>query len=567
LSRSFAFAFACVPGDIEIRSAFLAASLAQSVRGRCELIAVAARSAEGFACKSSTLALFDRLGVRRVVAGDAEEIDIECLRVATACEKLVLLDPAQLLLGDFQDAPRFSMAFNACPAIQPPDVGDESAWRTIFQSCGTHLPGTRGFSEYTNQFFPLCFDPGFVAVPAHAGFGDVWRHCFQTIRQIQPQKSASDIRKVALAVAAAKLNLDVDVLDERFGQPIWLRPIDERNPPIFARYDNPENIAREPSLLLLLAKLLEDYPELREIAAGEASWQRVITLAVRASKEIRAREPMTPEIIITGIPRSGTSYLCHLLHRMSNCVVLNEPPEAIPLLRNTKTPLALANFLRDRRRDVLLGIPIANKVESGQIIQDTAKLDKIETYTPQVDSPNFVLGIKETLPFLMRLPMLRQIFPNARFIACVRNPFDTIASWKGSFAHLNIAEVVRQPIGNPIDPWLTVRQQQELRAIAAIIDPASRRAAWWRFLANLILESLDRLILIRYEDLVTNPRQALAKILDGLPAGREVAPIEPSSIRRRRELLGQDDLLAIRALCAQPAQALGYSECESQAGK
>ncbi len=556
-----------MPGDIEIRSAFLAASLARSVRSHCELIAVVAQSSEGLACKSSTLALFDRLGVRRILAGDAEEIDVECLRVNTVCEKLVLLNPAQLLLGDFQDAPRFSIAFNACPAIQPPDIGDESAWRTIFQLCGSHLPGTRGFSEHTGQFFPLCFDPGFVAVPANAGFGDVWRHSFQTIRQTQSKKSASDIRNVALAVAAAKSQLDVDVLDERYGQPIWLRPIDERNPPIFARYDNPENIAREPSLLLLLAKLLGDYPELRDLTAGDASWQRVITLAVPSSKEISPGHVLTPEIIISGIPRSGTSYLCHLLHCMSNCVALNEPPEAIPLLRNTKSPLALANFLRDRRRDVLLGVPIANKVEGGQIIQDTAKLDKFETYTPQVDSPNFVLGIKETLPFLTRLPMLRQIFPSARFVACVRNPLDTIASWKGSFGHLNIAEVVRQPIGNPIDPWLTVRQQQELRAIAAIIDPASRRAAWWRFLANLILESSDRLILIRYEDLVTNPRQALAKILDGLPAGREAASIEPSLIRRRRELLGRDDLLAIRALCAQPARALGYSECESQAGK
>lgn len=178
-----------------------------------------------------------------------------------------------------------------------------------------------------------------------------------------------------------------------------------------SRYDNPENIAREPSLLLLLAKLLGDYPELRDLTAGDASWQRVITLAVPSSKEISPGHVLTPEIIISGIPRSGTSYLCHLLHCMSNCVALNEPPEAIPLLRNTKSPLALANFLRDRRRDVLLGVPIANKVEGGQIIQDTAKLDKFETYTPQVDSPNFVLGIKETLPFLTRLPMLRQIFP------------------------------------------------------------------------------------------------------------------------------------------------------------
>jgi hypothetical protein len=564
LSGSYAFAFICVPGELEIRSAFLAASLAGFLRGPREIIAVVP---DPSSLRPTTRAFFDRLGVRTVRADQSPHLAIECLRVSSAGERLVLLDSSQMLLADFSAEPSISIGFSARCPIAPPNVGDESAWRAIFQSCGTHLPATRGFSRYSGQYFPLCFDPGIVAVPAASGFGDQWLACCRSLAQAHPTKSAADIQTIALAVAAVKSGLEIRLLDERFGHPIWLHPMNERDLPLLARYDNPENIARETALLVVLQKLLAEYPELREIADSDPAWQRVIDGAQRLTKNIGAGDPLTPEIIITGIPRSGSSFLCNLLHRRTNCVILNEPPELIDLLQSTKSPMAPANFLRQRRRDVILGIPISNKIEEGQVIQDTSKSQKLETYCPQVTAANFVLGMKETLGLICRLPMLRQVFPNARFVACVRNPQDTIASWKGSFPHLNMAEVVRQPVGSPIDPWLTVRQQQELRAISMIIDPASRRAAWWRYLANLILQSLDRLILVRYEELVASPREVVSRIFGDWPAETETQPIEPSLIRHRRHLLAADDLLAIRSLCAEPARALGYLERESQPGE
>jgi hypothetical protein len=51
----------------------------------------------------------------------------------------------------------------------------------------------------------------------------------------------------------------------------------------------------------------------------------------------------------------------------------------------------------------------------------------------------------------------------------------------------------------------------------------------------------------------------LGKILEGWPAGVEIEPIEPSTVRQRRQLLCADDILAIRALCKEPARALGIS--------
>jgi hypothetical protein len=546
LSGSFAFVFDCLAGDSGIKSALLAASLARSVRCRYELIAVRPESESPLS--PVLLAFFDRLGVRRV----------ESPRVETDCETLVLLDPSQLLLSDFIDDPRFSIGFNACSAFEPP-AGDEAAWRAMYQSCGTLMPLTRIYSPYTNQYFRLFFDPGFVAVSSKIHFGEIWLQCRQVIQQAHSIQSEYDLQKVSLAVAAKKSGLEIDVLDERYNHPTWLKPLNERDLPIFARYREPGDIVREPALLRLVSQLIGENGDLRAMLADDPAWSPIAKIAEKTGVKIKTGEPLAPELIITGIPRSGTSYLCNLLHRFDNCVILNEAKEDIPILKDAKSPFAFANFLRDLRRDILSGVSIANKLENGQITQDTAKNDATQFYSPQVASANFVLGVKETLAFISRIPMLRQILPNARIVACVRNPLDTIASWKGSFPHLNIADVVRQPIGSPIDPWLTGRQQQELRAVGAIADPTSRRAAWWAYLANLILQSRDQLIIVRYEDLVTNPKEVLVQILRDWPAGVEIEPIEPSVVRQRRELLTDDDVLAVRTLCHAQARVLGLS--------
>ncbi|RKZ45568.1 MAG: hypothetical protein DRR16_24100, partial [Candidatus Parabeggiatoa sp. nov. 3] len=59
------------------------------------------------------------------------------------------------------------------------------------------------------------------------------------------------------------------------------------------------------------------------------------------------------EAIITGIPRSGTSYLCRLLHSVPDCVVINEPTEIFAPLNNQLTFWQVATFYQELRRDIL----------------------------------------------------------------------------------------------------------------------------------------------------------------------------------------------------------------------
>jgi hypothetical protein len=269
--------------------------------------------------------------------------------------------------------------------------------------------------------------------------------------------------------------------------------------------------------------------------------------------------PSTPELIITGIPRSGTSFLCGVLHRFDNCILLNEPGGMGKTLEGASPPMGVPMVLRERRADILAKRPILNKLMDGKLIADTALVDQTESYLPSVASADFVIGAKFTLPFLCRLPALRLAMPEARFVACVRNPLDTIASWKGSFPHLRDAVIAPLNIGGPRDPWYDASQRKELAEIAALKDAAIRRAMWWRFLAKLVLRSREDLILVRYDELVLEPRETARRILRDWPGGKEREAIEPSAIRSRRELLDDSDIDAINRICGETAAELGVN--------
>lgn len=272
---------------------------------------------------------------------------------------------------------------------------------------------------------------------------------------------------------------------------------------------------------------------------------------------------MSPaNLIITGISRSGTSYLCNLLHRFSNCVIINEPAEVFQPLMQEAVPWSIARIYEQFRSDIWNGRPIQNKLRATDLVEDTMVLNQRSVYTPQVLHLDFVFGTKHTQPYLTRLTALRRVLPEARIVVCIRDPFDTIASWKTSFPHLREAKAERMRVGNLNDPTLTGRQVAALRLIVNTKELAQRRAMWWNYMAESILEQGRTIILVRYSALIANPERVLNRILEGLPAGSLVEPIPASIVRSKRSELDAGDEQAIRAICSQTAAELGLAEPE-----
>ncbi len=263
---------------------------------------------------------------------------------------------------------------------------------------------------------------------------------------------------------------------------------------------------------------------------------------------------MSNELIITGIPRSGTSYLCSMLNRARNTVVINEPEEIFRILRNDSNT-ALSSYYEYIRKRINNGQPVVNKLVNGKFIEDTNVLDARSAYTPHVDTTDFILGTKNTLVYLNTLKRIINSLPEAVIVACVRHPCDTIASWsKVSFPH------IRDAMPGFLLEYTTGEENRAIDRVLKTRQLAVRYASWWDYLARIIIRNREHVILINYEHMVCDPATALNRIYKAMSYQTDLLPpLEPSVPRHHENALDTETLTAITDKCKSSAALLGYT--------
>ena len=270
-------------------------------------------------------------------------------------------------------------------------------------------------------------------------------------------------------------------------------------------------------------------------------------------KTLRDGAGMSENLLITGIPRSGTSYVCALLNNIENTVIVNEPEEIFKILRNGSS-LNLATYYEYVRHCINNRIPISNKVINGKYIDDTNKGDVRSYYVPEVSDAAFVFGTKNTLVYLASLKKLREQLPGANIVACVRHPYECISSWKKVvFPHIRNASplFLRDYSDSP--------GSEEIVRICKTPELETRYALLWNFLARRIIEYREYLILFRYEDIVADPVRYLSDLYRLM--GKEMKPksaITPSEARIHKDVLSAFERDRIRLHCGVAAGELGY---------
>ena len=262
---------------------------------------------------------------------------------------------------------------------------------------------------------------------------------------------------------------------------------------------------------------------------------------------------MSNNLVITGIPRSGTSYVCALLNSVENTVLVNEPLEAMQFLRNDSSR-ALSEYYTHTRDSILKGVPIQNKIVDGKFIEDTNENDVRNYYVPEVKDASFVFGSKNTFIYLVCLEKIRQQLPDAGILACIRHPYDVIASWKRvEFPHLKNA--------NPMFfvDYVSSEERNKLVRIGSVKQVETRYALLWDYLAQCIIRSIDSLVLLKYEEFVVDPARHIVAVYKALGITLQPVPEMPASeARSRREVLSSAELDAIQKHCAGSAGFFGY---------
>lgn len=256
------------------------------------------------------------------------------------------------------------------------------------------------------------------------------------------------------------------------------------------------------------------------------------------------------DIVLTGLPRSGTTLSCHLLNNLPATVALHEPLDLRGLVKcapEARLAWVEAAFA-DMRRQLLTAGTAVSKARAG-IIEDNqyeqipgsdgvrrSLLTRQVVHFDKPLAPDFKLVIKHPNAFTALLPALARRFP---CFALVRNPLAAILSWNSTGIPLGAG---RAPMAEAFDPWLR-------RSLHAEPDLILRQVTILARYYERYHSSLPAGSVVRYEDLVDTDGRALA-VVD--PASRGLSQhltnhnLNPSYDRRSvrpiaEVLLARDD--------------------------
>lgn len=236
-------------------------------------------------------------------------------------------------------------------------------------------------------------------------------------------------------------------------------------------------------------------------------------------------------IVLTGIPRSGTTLSCHLLNKVVDTVALHEP---IVWERSTEIPDHAAvckeidDFFHQMRRSLLETQSAISKQRDGNVPDNPMDSYRIGSrWVPNrllnyplfrrmalrasvvsrgditVSKPlsaQFNLCIKHTGPFTVLLDML---LLHHRCYAIIRNPLAVLLSWNSiNFALYN---------GHMIEAeWLDSQLARQLAQISDRIDRQIALLSWFYARYDAVMPPQN---LIRYEDIVASGGRALQTIV------------------------------------------------------
>jgi len=227
-------------------------------------------------------------------------------------------------------------------------------------------------------------------------------------------------------------------------------------------------------------------------------------------------------LIVTGIPRSGTSLASVLLNSIENVVCLNE------ILYNVEK---LPHLFSEVRRRLVNGEPIPNKFDNdGNLTTNTLDSEHVQEVIVEGTSKDVVVGSKVNVPYLLRLPTV--LSHNYRTIAIVRHPAYAIGSWRSKKSKaLRVAQVSDD---NMNLAWneITFKSDHEI----------ARMAELWNLLASIIWRKRDQITILRYEDLVRDPLSTLAPLGHWFDLASPVIDRELNNMNRDKRYKGIDEI-------------------------
>ena len=207
--------------------------------------------------------------------------------------------------------------------------------------------------------------------------------------------------------------------------------------------------------------------------------------------------------IITGIPRSGTTLMCRLMNCVQNVVCMNEIPALyeVPMLFER---LGMMSYLLKKHKPIPMNVN-----EKDELLTDTQGQQNIIKHVivhVHPDMPLFI-GSKINIPYLNQIDIIHE--QGIKAIAVIKDPIYAITSWN---THANINE--QYVMSEDFKKWPRYSNFNFKETTRY-----GRQCEIWEHYIKIILDNLNSGVissLILYQDIIKNPRKAIAIVLESI---------------------------------------------------
>ncbi len=232
-------------------------------------------------------------------------------------------------------------------------------------------------------------------------------------------------------------------------------------------------------------------------------------------------------LLLTGLPRAGTTLCCHILNGCKNVLALHEPLSPCDFSSDETPEMALeiiGGFVaRTRARIRNSGVALSRH-RDGLVPDNPVSLETADSGLRALDvtqglidigdrnlRPGFDLVVKHNALFTALLPDLLLAFP---VYGIVRNPLAVLASWNTVDLPVNQGRI---PAGEKFAPAL--KHQLDRTS-----DRVARQLLILEWFCQQYAEKLDSDSILRYEDFVANadvvPKTLGIRVSCSSPAGQ-----------------------------------------------
>jgi len=278
--------FICENGELEIKSAILAASLKNVYADRINLICSIPEPGPGKADITKETKLFlESLGVNifhftNPLTGKVAEMPpglvysnkLYCFPRDANIGRVIFMDSDIICLKSPENLNPEGTDFLACQAFRSLDIN----WKDLYLHHGIAEPSVRAISILDHVIAYPYFNSGLLILNGKM-LGSLlteWRQIFASVRTILTEDlhlNHSD--QISLSLAIHKLRLTYEILPEIYNFPSGSKLIDKKT--IFAHYHGPEAVLRDPALYGVLHELKILYPGLIQIASRFHMWSEL----------------------------------------------------------------------------------------------------------------------------------------------------------------------------------------------------------------------------------------------------------------------------------------------------